>query len=176
MTETFSTDLPDTLEAEIYDLLERVCGAGLTLATAESCTGGLLASLLTDVDGYGHALDRGFVVYTDRAKTEMLGVGPALLESHGAVSAPVAKAMAEGALARSEADIALAITGFAGPTGGTGEEGLVHFAAARTGWPTIEREMHYGGLGRGAIRLESLKTAIALFAAMLSDEEARSGS
>ncbi|HLS18478.1 MAG TPA: CinA family protein [Paracoccaceae bacterium] len=171
LTETFSTDLPETLERDIYHLLERVCDAGLKLATAESCTGGLLASLLTDVDGFGHALDRGFVVYTDAAKTEMLGVEPTLLEAHGAVSAPVARAMAEGALARSEADIAVAITGFAGPTGGAGEEGLVHFACARAGWPVLQSEMHYGSIGRGAIRLESLKTAISLFEQML---EARS--
>lgn len=175
MTETFSTDLPETLERDIYGLLQRVCDAGLTLATAESCTGGLLASLLTDVDGFGHALDRGFVVYTDTAKTEMLGVEPTLLETHGAVSAPVALAMAEGALARSEADIAVAITGFAGPTGGAGEEGLVHFACAREGRPVLQREMHYGSIGRGAIRLECLKTAISLFDHMfevgLSEQE-----
>lgn len=167
MTETFSTDLPETLERDISHLLERVCDAGLRLATAESCTGGLLASLLTDVEGFGHALDRGFIVYTDAAKIEMLGVKPALLETNGAVSAPVARAMAEGTLARSEADIAVAITGFAGPTGGAGEEGLVHFACARAGRPVLESEMHYGSIGRGAIRLESLKAAIALLDQML---------
>lgn len=168
MTETFSADLPDALERNVHHLLEKVCDAGLRLATAESCTGGLLASLLTDVNGFGHVFDRGFIVYTDAAKSEMLGVTPTLLSTHGAVSGPVAEAMAEGALARSEADIALAITGFAGPAGDRSEEGRVHLSCARTGGPAILREMHYGRLGRGAIRLESLKTAISLLDEALS--------
>jgi nicotinamide-nucleotide amidase len=159
MTETLAADLPPQLSRTVERLLRRVCDAGLSLATAESCTGGLLASLLTDVDGCSHAFERAFIAYTDRAKREMLGVDAALLERHGAVSEPVARAMAEGALARSGADIAIAITGFAGPTGGKGEEGLVHFACARRGRPTAHREARYGPLGRGGVRLECLRTA-----------------
>jgi nicotinamide-nucleotide amidase len=167
MTETLSTDLPPGLQSEVHRLLGRVCDAGLRLATAESCTGGLLSSLLTDVEGCGHAFDRGFVTYTDEAKREMLGVPAGLIEAHGAVSEPVARAMAEGALARSGADIAFAVTGFAGPTGGEGEEGLVHYACARRGRPTIHREARYGRIGRGGVRIECLKAATRMFGEML---------
>jgi nicotinamide-nucleotide amidase len=173
MTETLSTALPDELEAAVHRLLERVCDAGLRLATAESCTGGLLASLLTDVEGCSHAFERGFVVYTDEAKREMLGVPAALLEEQGAVSEPVARAMAEGALDRSGADIALAVTGFAGPTGGEGEEGLVHFACARQGRRTLHRQARYGSIGRGAVRIECLKTAVGMIGEMLGRAGAR---
>lgn len=165
MTETLTADLPPTVEESVARILRRACDADLRLATAESCTGGLLASLLTDVDGCSHAFERAFVAYTDEAKHEMLGVDRALLRQHGAVSEPVARAMAEGALARSGADIAIAVTGFAGPTGGSGEEGLVHFACARRGWPTAHREAHYGAVGRGGVRLACLRTA----AEMLED-------
>jgi nicotinamide-nucleotide amidase len=165
MAETLSAELPPAVEEEIERILRRACDAELRLATAESCTGGLIASLLTDVEGCSHAFERGFVVYTDEAKREMLGVEGELLRRHGAVSEPVARAMAEGALARSAADLALAVTGFAGPTGGKGEEGLVHFACARRGRPTVHRECRYGPLGRGGVRLACLKTA----AEMLGD-------
>lgn len=158
MTETLSSDIPASLEAAINRLLQRACDVDLKLATAESCTGGLLASLLTDVQGCSHAFERGFVTYTEEAKQEMLGVAADLLEKHGAVSEPVARAMAEGALARSAADIAVSITGFAGPTE-EGEEGLVHFACARRGQVTRHREAHYGAIGRGGVRIESLKAA-----------------
>ena len=159
MAETLSIDLSSPVEQAIERILRRACDAELRLATAESCTGGLLASLLTDVQGCSHAFERGFVVYTDEAKREMLGVDGEMLRHRGAVSEPVARAMAEGALDRSSADIALSVTGFAGPTGGQGEEGLVHFACARRGRPTMHRECHYGPLGRGGVRLECLKTA-----------------
>lgn len=159
MTETLTAELPPAVEKAVERLLRRACDADLRLATAESCTGGLLASLLTDVDGCSHAFERAFICYTDEAKREMLGVDAALLEGHGAVSRPVALAMAEGALERSPADIAIAVTGFAGPTRGAGEEGLVHFACARRGRPTVHREERYGPLGRGGVRLECLRTA-----------------
>jgi nicotinamide-nucleotide amidase len=159
MTETLTADLPPEVEQAVERILRRACDAELRLATAESCTGGLLASLLTDVDGCSHAFERAFIVYTDEAKREMLGVGADLLERHGAVSQPVARAMAEGALARSRADIAIAVTGFAGPTKGNDEEGLVHFACARRGRPTVHREERFGPLGRGGVRLECLRTA-----------------
>jgi nicotinamide-nucleotide amidase len=159
MTETLTADLPPSVEQAVDRILRRACDAELRLATAESCTGGLLSSLLTDVDGCSHAFERAFIVYTDEAKREMLGVDPALLERHGAVSEPVARAMADGALQRSRADIAIAVTGFAGPTSGKGEEGLVHFACARRGRPTTHREERFGPLGRGGVRLECLRTA-----------------
>lgn len=167
MTETLSSDIPATLEKAVDRVLRKACDADLKLATAESCTGGLLASLLTDVEGCSHAFERGFVTYTEDAKTEMLGVPPAMLDEHTAVSEPVARAMAEGALAHSSADIAVAITGYAGPTGGEGEEGLVHFACARRGQVTRHREAHYGEIGRGGVRLESLKAAVAMIEEML---------
>ena len=167
MTETLSSDIPQTLEDAVRRTLELACETGVRLASAESCTGGLVASLLTDVDGCSHAFDRGFVAYTEAAKREMLGVPGDLLERHGAVSEPIARAMAEGALDRSGADIAFAVTGFAGPTGGAGEEGLVHFACARRGRPTLHRKAHFGPIGRGAVRLECLKAATEMFEEML---------
>lgn len=160
MAETCSTDLPDALEDAITDLLRRVCDAGLRLVTAESCTGGLVASLLTDVTGCSHAFERGFVAYTPDAKREMLGVPAEMLAAHGAVSEAVSRAMAEGALARSRADIAFSTTGFAGPTGGTGEEGLVHFACARKGRETRHRTVHFGVIGRGGVRLGCIRVAV----------------
>jgi nicotinamide-nucleotide amidase len=166
MTETLSSDIPDTLQETIQRLLTTACKADLKLATAESCTGGLLASLLTDVQGCSHAFERGFVTYTEEAKQEMLGVPASLLDEHGAVSEPVARAMAEGALACSAANIAVSITGYAGPADNA-EEGLVHFACARTGRDTIHREAHYGAIGRGGVRLESLRTAAEMIEEML---------
>lgn len=166
MAETLTSDLPQEVEDAVSRLLTRACELELRLATAESCTGGLVASLLTDVTGCSHAFERGFVTYTEEAKTEMLGVPSVLLEGHGAVSEPVARAMAEGALARSAADIAFAVTGFAGPTK-SGEEGLVHFACAREGRPTLHREVHFGALGRGAVRLECLRVAVEMMEEML---------
>ncbi|MCA1748105.1 MAG: CinA family protein [Parasphingopyxis sp.] len=167
MTELLSTELPDTLERDVRAFLEAACERELRLATAESCTGGMLASLLTDVEGSSHAFDRGFVVYTDEAKTAMLDVPAEMIAEHGAVSRPVAIAMAEGGLARSDADIALSVTGFAGPAGEENEEGLVHFACAREGRETIHREAHYGAIGRGPIRIECIKAAIEMMGEML---------
>ena len=155
--ETLSPALPTALETQTRLLLQKACDANLTLASAESCTGGMLASLLTDVKGVAHAFERGFVTYTDEAKNEMLGVPKEMLENQGAVSKPVAIAMAEGALRHSSADIAVSITGFAD----AGDEpGLVHFACARKGAETRHREAHFGPRGRGATRIESLKVAV----------------
>ena len=137
--------------------MRRVCDKGLKIATAESCTGGMLAALLTDIEGAGHGFDRGFVTYTKEAKSELLGIPGALLDRNDAVSETVARAMADGALARSSADIALGVTGFAGPAGENREEGLVHFALARRDGETVHREEHFGAIGRGAIRVKSLK-------------------
>lgn len=156
MTETLGAILPDALEQDVAALLERACRLKLTIATAESCTGGLFSSLLTDVEGASHAFDRAFVVYSNAAKEQMLGVPSEVIARHGSVSRPVALAMAEGALRFSQADIALAVTGFAGAAGEGDEVGLVHFACARRGWPTRHREEHFGDIGRGAVRLACL--------------------
>lgn len=160
MTETLSATLPDDVEAAAHALLEEACRHELMLATAESCTGGLLASVLTDVEGFGHAFERGFVTYTDAAKNALLGVPQSLLAARGAVSREVALAMAEGALKASEAHVALSITGFAGAGAPGDEPGLVHFGVARRGAPTRTEEHHFGDVGRGAVRIECLRTAI----------------
>ena len=163
-TETLSPALPNALEEATRRLLAEASARHLKLATAESCTGGMLTSLLTDVQGFAHAFDRGFVSYSEAAKTDMLGVDATLIADKGAVSREVAIAMAEGALARSQADIALAITGFADEGA---EPGLVHFACARADRATAHREAHFGGGGRGATRLAALEVAVAMMAQML---------
>ncbi|GGC55743.1 CinA family protein [Chelatococcus reniformis] len=134
------------------------------LATAESCTGGLVAGALTEVAGSSDVVDRGFVTYSNEAKHEMLGVPMDLIERYGAVSEPVARAMAEGALARSRAAVTVAITGVAGPGGGSAAKpvGLVHFAAARTGFAPLHVERRFGDLGRGPIRLAAVAQALEL--------------
>lgn len=162
IVETLATDIPDDLQERILHVLERACDLERSIATAESCTGGLVASLFTDVEGCSHAFDRGFVVYSEAAKTGMLGVPADLLSEHGAVSRPVAIAMAEAALARSEAHSAFSVTGFAGPAGDN-EEGLVHFACATRGRATVHREEHFGTIGRSGVRLACLRVAIEMF-------------
>src|SRR3954465_8911187 len=111
MSETLQPALPDHLDQQAERLMHRLCDQGLTVATAESCTGGMLAALLTDIEGAGHGFDRGFVTYTNDAKQKLLGIDLDVLEQNDAVSEPAARAMAEGALARSEAAITLAVTG-----------------------------------------------------------------
>lgn len=163
-TETLSPVLPNALEEATRRLLAKACERELVLATAESCTGGMLASLLTDVKGVAHAFDRGFVTYSEEAKTEMLGVPAATIADKGAVSMEVAVAMAEGALERSRANIALAVTGFAD----FGDEpGLVHFACARQGRITAHREEHFGAVGRGRTRVAALEVAVGMMTEML---------
>ena len=150
MTETLSIGIPTGLDADVHRVLNEACARDLRLATAESCTGGLLASLLTDVEGSSHAFDRGFVVYTDEAKRDLLGVPDAVLREHGAVSRAVALAMAEGALERSPADVALAVTGFAGRAKDGEEPGLVHLACSRAagGRSTARRTTATSAAGR----------------------------
>ena len=163
-TETLSPVLPDAIEEATRRLLDKACERDLVLATAESCTGGMLASLLTDVQGVAHAFDRGFVTYSNEAKHEMLGVPLDLIEQKGAVSREVAVAMAEGALERSRANLALAVTGFADK----GEEpGLVHFACARAGRITAHREEHFGPIGRGATRIQCMRVAVEMMTEMV---------
>jgi nicotinamide-nucleotide amidase len=163
-TETLSPVLPHQTEEAARVLLEKACERDLKLATAESCTGGMVASLLTDVQGVAHAFDRGFVTYTEEAKHEMLGVPLALIAEKSAVSKEVAVAMAEGALAHSRANIAFSVTGYAdaGP-----EPGLVHFACARAGRVTAHREEHFGPGGRGATRVKCLHVAVEMMTEML---------
>jgi nicotinamide-nucleotide amidase len=158
--ETLSGALPPEVEALAIRLLTVACDRELTLATAESCTGGLIASLLTDVDGMGHAFERGFVVYTDEAKAGMLGIPRALIDTHGAVSREVAVAMAEGALSHSRADVVASVTGFAGPAGPGDETGLVHFGCARRGRPPFHRAEHFGDIGRGEVREQATRVAL----------------
>ena len=160
MSETLEPALPDHLDEQADRLMHAVCDRELKVATAESCTGGMLAALLTDIEGSGHGFDRGFVTYSREAKTELLGIDPELLDRNDAVSEVVARAMAEGALGRSHADLAIAVTGFAGPAGPGHEEGLVHFALARRGGSTVHRVEHFGAIGRGGVRVNSLKAML----------------
>lgn len=139
---------------------------GYRIVTAESCTGGLVAGVLTEIPGSSDVFDRGFVTYSNPAKIDLLGVSPDLLApgGPGAVSEPVARAMAEGAVANSQADIAVAITGIAGPDGGTADKpvGLVHFAIAVRDGETHHRARQFGDLGRSAIRLAAVGEALAM--------------
>ncbi len=160
MSETLAAALPDELDRKAEELMKRVCAADLKVATAESCTGGLLASLLTDVEGAGHGFDRGFVTYEAQAKQDLLGLTPEMTGRNQAVTAAVARAMAEGALQNSRADLALSITGFAGPAGDEGEEGLCHFGCARRGRPTMLREEHFGAIGRGPVRIKAIRVML----------------
>ena len=157
MSETLEPALPDEMDAQAERLMRRLCDRELSVAAAESCTGGMMAALLTDIEGAGHGFDRGFVTYTKEAKTELLDIDPSILERNEAVSEAVARAMAEGALKRSQADLAFGVTGFAGPAGDDHEEGLVHMALARKGGGTMHREAHYGAIGRGPVRVAALK-------------------
>lgn len=168
--ETLSPALPEGVEREAQRLLEAACDRELCFATAESCTGGLLASLLTDVEGASHAFERGFVTYSDQAKADLLGIDPALIARCGAVSRSVAIAMAEGAIARSAADIAFAVTGFAGPAGPDDEPGLVHFACARRGGATTHQEAHFGDVGRGPVRIGCIQVALGMMRDALEDK------
>jgi nicotinamide-nucleotide amidase len=140
---------------------------GLKLVTAESCTGGLVAAALTAIAGSSDVVERAFVTYANEAKREMLGVPWDALLGHGAVSEPVARAMASGALARSHADLAVSVTGVAGPGGGSAEKpvGLVHFAAVRAGHePIAERHVFPGD--RDSIRRVSVVTALSMLASL----------
>lgn len=150
-------------------LLERARAQSELIATAESCTGGLVAAALTAIPGSSDVVDRGFVTYSNAAKSEMLGVPAWLIEKHGAVSEDVARAMAGGALTHSRATIAVAVTGIAGPSGGTAEKpvGLVHFAAARRDAPVLHDHMLFGDLGRAEIRRRSVERALSLLASLL---------
>jgi nicotinamide-nucleotide amidase len=150
-------------------LLGETKSRGYTIATAESCTGGLIAASLAAVPGASASLERGFVTYSNEAKTEMLGVPAELIRQHGAVSKEVALAMVSGALAHSPADIAVAVTGIAGPDGGTAEKpvGLVQIAAARRGGATLHEEKRFGDIGRHEIQAETVVAAFDLMTRVL---------
>ena len=160
MTSLFPADLYAEAEALLAELQRHA----LLLVTAESCTGGLLAGLLTEVPGSSGMVERGFVTYSNAAKTELLGVAEELIARHGAVSAEVARAMADGALAKTPAHIALSVTGIAGPDGGSPEKpvGLVYFGVAAGGETTRVHECRFGDIGRRKVRLDSVREAIAL--------------
>jgi nicotinamide-nucleotide amidase len=157
------------LAAEVLDVCRE---AGLTLATAESCTGGLIAAALTEIAGSSDVVERGFVTYADQAKTDLLGVPAALITAHGAVSEAIARAMAEGALERSPAAVAVAVTGIAGPGGATPGKpvGLVHLAAARRGRQTLHERHVFAG-DRAQVRLSAVDRALKLLKQLASQGE-----
>ena len=151
------------------ELLNAARERGELIATAESCTAGLVAATLTAIPGCSDVFERGFVTYSNATKSEMLGVPVWLIERHGAVSEDVARAMAGGALTHSHATLAVAVTGIAGPDGGTPEKpvGLVHFAAGRRDRPMLHECVAFGDIGREAIRRRSVERAIALLRSVL---------
>ncbi|MEH3062742.1 MAG: CinA family protein [Methylobacterium radiotolerans] len=159
------------LLARAEALVTAYAADGRTVATAESCTGGLVAGLITAVPGSSAVLERGFVTYSNDAKAEAIGVPIDLIRRHGAVSEPVARAMAAGALAASRASVAVAITGIAGPGGGSAEKpvGLVHFGLSRRDGETRHMERRYGDLGRAGIRRAAVADALGLLEDALGD-------
>lgn len=159
---------PADIEALAQRVVSDFSALGLMVSTAESCTGGLIAGALTEIAGSSAVVDRGFVTYTNDAKMDMLGVGAETLASFGAVSRQTALQMVHGALFRSRADFAVAVTGIAGPGGGSPDKpvGLVHLAAKSRSGKILHREMRYGEIGRTAIRLATVKTALEMLIAL----------
>jgi nicotinamide-nucleotide amidase len=164
---------PSALQDEAARLLDACRTGAKRIATAESCTGGLIAALLTEIPGSSDVVERGFVTYSNEAKIEMLGVPADLIAAHGAISEAVARAMAEGALLASKADIAISVTGVAGPGGGSEAKpvGLVHLAAARAVGSTLHRECRFGDIGRDLVRFKSVEVALALLWQALGNGE-----
>jgi nicotinamide-nucleotide amidase len=156
--------MDDELRAAARQVLDACIARRLTVATAESCTGGLVAGALTEIAGSSAVVISGFVTYSNEAKERMLGVPSSVLAQWGAVSRPTARAMADGALARSPVDLTVAITGIAGPGGGSAEKpvGLVHFAGASKAGAKVEREERYGDIGRSEVRRRSVLAALAI--------------
>lgn len=169
MTSLFPSDLYDAAHGVLAAYGKR----GLRIVTAESCTGGLIAGLLTEVPGSSSAIERGYVTYSNVAKSDVLGVPEDLLERVGAVSAEVAHAMAEGALRHSRAHVAVSVTGIAGPDGGSDEKpvGLVYFGLAARDRDTRTIARRFGNPGRQAVRLASVRTAIALLSEAINDDD-----
>lgn len=162
------------VEALAREILADCEARGVMLATAESCTGGMIAAALTDIAGSSAVVDRGFVTYSNEAKIEMLGVSPATLHRHGAVSAQTAREMAAGALARSRAGVAVSVTGIAGPGGGSPAKpvGLVWFGIAATGRDIATVSRAFEDRGRASIRAESVRVALELVRDAVSDTAA----
>ncbi|MER8481129.1 CinA family protein [Mesorhizobium sp. M1322] len=161
--------------SDIADALLQACRQrGIMLATAESCTGGMIIAALTDIAGSSTVVDRGFITYSNEAKTEMLGVSAATLETHGAVSRETAVEMAAGALAHSRAGLTLAVTGIAGPGGGSAEKpvGLVWFGVALTGRPVVSECHLFADKGRNFIRRETVRHALELGLRALAADQA----
>jgi nicotinamide-nucleotide amidase len=156
------------IQSKAADVIKRCLSLGQKVVTAESCTGGLVSGALTGISGSSGVVDRGFVTYSNEAKSDMLGIDPFLIAQNGAVSEHVARAMAEGALARSLADIAVSITGIAGPGGGTDSKpvGLVHFACSKKGASTIHCERRFGDIGRENVRTAAVIQALDLISEM----------
>lgn len=167
MADTLDPALPDDVTEAAERVLQLACDRDLSLATAESCTGGLLAALLTDVPGKSHVFERGFVTYSSEAKCDLLHIAREKVDTCGAVSREVAIDMASGAKKASGADIALSVTGFAGPGSDDDEEGLVHFGCAGPGSRIDHREEHFGAVGRDGVRKASLRVALQMFEAAL---------
>ncbi|GEO83277.1 MULTISPECIES: CinA family protein [Alphaproteobacteria] len=153
---------PADIEVAAAGVIAGFTARKLTVATAESCTGGLIIGALTEIAGSSAVVDRGFITYSNQAKIDLLGVSAETLAHHGAVSRPTAIEMVNGALQRSRCDVAVAVTGIAGPGGGSDEKpvGLVHVAARRHDGTVLHREMCYGDLGRSGIRLATVRTAL----------------
>jgi len=157
------------LRARAFTLLAEARAKQLKIATAESCTGGLVAGLFTEIAGSSDVFERGFVTYSNDAKHELLGVPKTVLDVHGAVSKEVAQAMALGALKHSHADIVIAVTGIAGPGGATETKpiGLVHIAIARKDGAIVHRAFEFGDIGRTEVRLATLDAALALLSELV---------
>ncbi|MBM3531169.1 MAG: CinA family protein [Alphaproteobacteria bacterium] len=168
--------LDDATRKAATALLDLCKSRGLMVATAESCTGGLVAAALTDIAGSSSVVDRGFVTYSNAAKQAMVGVPKATIEKHGAVSRETAEAMAKGAVSKATADIAVSITGIAGPGGGSEAKpvGLVHFAAASHGGRVLHRERRYGDLGRAEVRRRAVLDALGLLSELATSATPRS--
>lgn len=160
---------PDDITEAATRLVARLVDKGWMVATAESCTGGLIAGALTEIPGSSRAVDRGYVTYSNEAKMEMIGVRSETLDARGAVSEETAVEMVRGALDASRAQMAVAVTGIAGPGGGSPEKpvGLVHLAAAARTGAIIHRAMRYGDLGRANVRLATISTAFDMLNALL---------
>lgn len=157
---------PGDIEQQAATIIAAYRDLGWMIATAESCTGGLIAGALTEIAGSSAVVDRGFVTYTNQAKMDLIGVSSATLEAFGAVSKETALQMAQGALIRSGAHVAVAVTGIAGPGGGSADKpvGLVHIALRSRRGQIDHREMRYGDLGRDQVRLATVRTALDMLA------------
>jgi nicotinamide-nucleotide amidase len=157
------------VSVDVADLIARAAKAGVTIATAESCTGGMVAAALTDIPGSSAVLDRGYVTYSNDAKTQMIGVRPETLDAFGAVSEEVAREMAEGARARAGTTLAVSITGIAGPGGSEFKpEGRVCFGLSAEGRETHVETIEFGALGRPQVRAASRDHALSLLERAIS--------